>query len=718
MKHQFSSSLSNINDRIKLSKESLKRWPLLTLTLFLFFNCKVNGQEFYAATDMGGISLIDPYNCTLNQVCNDGKDWYDIAMDDNGVMYGVDFYGLYTINLNNCKFKLIYTYPNIGKGVNSLVFVDGKLYSVSDVGEMFVYHIATGVMTHLGNIGHKSSGDLIYFEGELLLTTTSNQIIQIDPDNVANVKIIDTINQLDGINGEPWGFNTLPDNASVCGKMKIFISGDFGSLHEYNLPTKTATQVCPNLSMVIFGAASVWEGDSEAPVNLNIGKDTTLCTNNFTLELQPTGELDGFTFEWSNNSVNPSISISEPGEYWLEVRKNDCLVRDSIVVSTHPKPEVNLGPDISICSVGEKFKLETNNEVNGYKYLWNNLATSSTILVSEPGSYWLEINHNNCISSDTIELKLDPLPKVNLGPDTALCGKDQDLVLQPITPITGFDLQWSTLSKEPTISVAKTGEYWLEIKQKDCIARDTISIVFNSIPTLNLGRDTIACSEEVILLQSKIKNVEFNWNQGSSTSENYWASPGTTTLSIKDKNGCVNMDTILIETRPSLEFSLGNDTVLCFNENNRNIITINSDQLIGLNYQWNSSNTNPSVPFFIDQPGEYTLEVIDEYQCVFKDTLKITNLCDPTIFVPNAFTPNEDGQNDYWGLSSSFVTHYTILVFDRWGELIWEGDESNPYWNGYYKGRKAQIDLYVYKITYSSLKQKNKVLTGTVSLIR
>jgi gliding motility-associated-like protein len=86
------------------------------------------------------------------------------------------------------------------------------------------------------------------------------------------------------------------------------------------------------------------------------------------------------------------------------------------------------------------------------------------------------------------------------------------------------------------------------------------------------------------------------------------------------------------------------------------------------------------------------------------------------VYVPTAFTPNSDGTNDLFRVKGENLQEFKMLVYDRWGEKIYESSNPNDGWDGTYKGNPVQTDTYVYQVTAKNL--SGKKLTGAVTLVR
>ena len=85
-----------------------------------------------------------------------------------------------------------------------------------------------------------------------------------------------------------------------------------------------------------------------------------------------------------------------------------------------------------------------------------------------------------------------------------------------------------------------------------------------------------------------------------------------------------------------------------------------------------------------------------------------------SIYIPSAFTPNGDGLNDTFGVKGEGIKNYHILIYNRWGEVIFESTEARKQWDGRYKGRPVEQGVYVYKLFAAGMK---KGRTGSVTVI-
>ena len=86
------------------------------------------------------------------------------------------------------------------------------------------------------------------------------------------------------------------------------------------------------------------------------------------------------------------------------------------------------------------------------------------------------------------------------------------------------------------------------------------------------------------------------------------------------------------------------------------------------------------------------------------------------MYIPNAFTPNGDGLNDRFGVKGEGISGFRMVVFDRWGEVVFESDRPDLQWDGNYRGQPAQQGTYVYQVFADG--SENRMRTGSVTLVR
>jgi gliding motility-associated-like protein len=509
-----------------------------------------------------------------------------------------------------------------------------------------------------------------------------------------------------------------------------------------------------------------------AGVKPELGPDLQLCYQSYAT-IKNLTSYKYLEYFWNDGDKHADKTTSIAATYILEVLdSNQCKNKDTINISqinSIIKPP-NLGYNKFICK-GDSFKLGSTNTYT--KYLWNGIDTSRFINTTKAGMYYLEAwNSNGCKTEDSFRLMYYPTVKPNLGADKLFCiGTYVALYLTNGTGSTK-SFMWSTGEKKELINVANEGTYILTTNDyNNCNLSDTIKTKFLPVNKPNLGKDSALCRDSSITVRdySGYKFLDYNWSGGKYT-KTINAYPGSTViLSARDKNNCYASDTVYypVQKFPALNFP--NDTDLCegaefilrirpngsqilwgdgttdsirtFKTSSKNILKISTKRCVHYTYVNVNVYTYPklkiSYPTLCDNPiytldageaqsyywntGELTRHItgsgsqlywVDAANgpCVSSDTIKINYVERLPLFVPNAFSPNNDGINEVFEPVSNFELN-KLRIYNRWGELVFESNNSPIKWDGTYKGQLCPAGVYVAYIVYQdcSLKTINTV---------
>jgi gliding motility-associated-like protein len=131
----------------------------------------------------------------------------------------------------------------------------------------------------------------------------------------------------------------------------------------------------------------------------------------------------------------------------------------------------------------------------------------------------------------------------------------------------------------------------------------------------------------------------------------------------------------------------------------------------------NSQSTNALV----NETTIFTLTVSDGI-CEVSDTVEVrvyTIICeDPYVFIPNAFTPNGDNYNDVLYVRGIWIEKMIFRVFDRWGEMVFESTDPNLGWDGVFRGKKLDPDVYDYYLDVTCIGGLQSITKGNVTLMK
>lgn len=237
-------------------------------------------------------------------------------------------------------------------------------------------------------------------------------------------------------------------------------------------------------------------------------------------------------------------------------------------------------------------------------------------------------------------------------------------------------------------------------------------VTFNSSPDINLGNDTTICQGQTVILSADSGN-SYLWSNGLITSSINVSTSGTYWL--QANNGqCSNTDTIMVTVVPIVLTTVGtmvSDNTIC---------AADSVTLTGIgasSFLWSSGSTDSVIT--VSNSGTYWVQD-NSIQCSNKDsiTVSISN-CETEMEVPNIFTPNNDGINDLFTITTKNIITLNCKIYNRWGILVGELKTINEVWDGYTtSGQKCTEGVYYWIVEYQNSTGTNKLMKGFVQLVR
>lgn len=389
----------------------------------------------------------------------------------------------------------------------------------------------------------------------------------------------------------------------------------------------------------------------------------------------------------------------------------------------------------------------------GIHYQWAPENSLSNPQLSNPiaspdstTTYRLIISTPLC--SDTIyqtvmveNLQISPIP------DTTLCFGDSALLQFSILEGTASHIVWSSQPDfsnpitenqlQITIHPNVESHYYLLVEGNRCSIEKDITIHISSV-NIEETVPVRICFEDSVQLNIHAtggNELQYQWQpiaeiSSEGESSHPWIHPNTSVIyivTVTNEYGCNATGTIPVTKRTG---TFGNGLEAWCDESaiiEGTIAQLHST-IYGSNYsyQWTPSPglSSPSSAETEAMPSEttvYTVTVTDEFGCFLRKDVTIEVLpitCDePLVFVPNTFTPNGDGKNDILYVRSSILKEFTLRIYNRWGELVFESNQSDKGWDGSFKGNPCEQGVYDYYLTGICINDEKIIKKGNISLI-
>jgi gliding motility-associated-like protein len=404
-------------------------------------------------------------------------------------------------------------------------------------------------------------------------------------------------------------------------------------------------------------------------------------------------------------------------------------------VTVNSLPVVSCGADQTVC-VGESVIL---NSLNTGTLIWDNGVINNVAFTPSVGSttYTLTVfDLNQCEGVDQVIVnvreKVTPLFLV----DDSICMGDIAPVLSQVSNDV-FHIE-GTWYPEVNVSSPGTSIYTFIPANGQCANTVLQAITVNPSPNTLIVNPLPVCAPfKVDLTSTAITSGvvdDFNYYMNSNGTEpihspNAVSTSGTYFLEQVSDLGCSSIFPVEVIIYPKPIASFNPSSVFLSSIDPK--VGFENTSYLNVKNRWDFGDENSSLEdspeheYLIEDKYEFRVSLIvtSEMQCVDTAVAMINVNEELVYYVPNSFTPSGDGTNDEFVpvfTSGYELFNYSLLVFNRWGEVVFESNDASKGWDGTYGDKAAVQDgTYVWKISFVEKKtQKTKVITGNVNLIK
>jgi gliding motility-associated-like protein len=431
------------------------------------------------------------------------------------------------------------------------------------------------------------------------------------------------------------------------------------------------------------------------------------------------------------NIPNPQFIGLNPGPgplqytYYVTVDSAGVVCAgDSVLVILYPNPVPDVTPDsIEVC-FPENVTLDAG---AGYAtYQWSNGAYTQTQDVTSSGWYIATVTDaNNCQGRDSAYVVIYPRLTFTLD-DIDIC-TDVSTNIGFTTNQTQFNIVWNTSAhindstiSNPVFEYSNPGPNpitFTYIATSDSAGfvcySDTMNVTVYPNPTFNLPNDTVYfCENSNVTLDAGGGYSTYLWSNGFVTQTITVSDTGWFTVTVTNDVLCANTDSSYVVKLFLPNFDIP-DVTIC--EGDTALLTTPSWQG---SFLWNTGSTDTLL--LVTQAGTYTLTITntcgsytDSIQILEKPNINITQL-------PNVFSPNGDGLNDEYTIADlQFAEEFVLLIYNRWGRLLFETSDANIAWKGTGDGNsEASPGVYFVILKYKNCYGEETTLNGNIHLFK
>ncbi len=462
-----------------------------------------------------------------------------------------------------------------------------------------------------------------------------------------------------------------------------------------------------------------------APPTITLTAQQNICPGD-KIQIIATGGENPFDYQWDTtvpgltcyeNCSNPIVEIFETSTFTVNVSNSyDCISTDSITINVVGSDLEILGPDRTICE-GDNIELAV---LGGANPIWEGNPDLSCLDCAHPivspnetTTYTVQVEYESCVINRDITVFVISPEEVNAGEDIRICN-GQTTTLQGDAP---GDFTWKnngsvfeTENLNPEISPNSNTTYILTATNDLCILSDTVEVIVDDKVQL-IADDIESCEGSIVQLSVTGDNItSYEWNHADLLNANDVPNPTatvhqTTTFTVTAESDVCNSNTtdvtVFIQEGPEVLLPEAQSFVP------GSAVTLSplTDGDGTYTYNWSPNRdisctncANPSVS--PDSTTLYIVEISNEWGCVTTDSVLLKPLYDcleNIVIVPTGFSPNGDGKNDklrVLGLAEIQL----FRVYNRWGELMFETTNPSEGWDGTFKSRPVNTDVFVWYV--------------------
>lgn len=434
------------------------------------------------------------------------------------------------------------------------------------------------------------------------------------------------------------------------------------------------------------------------------------------------GGTGPYTYNWSPSGGTGAIATGLPaGNYTVTVTDfSSCTGTASIILTNPNAPTLVTSSVNATCGMSNgQATVTPSGGTPPYTYSWNTVPPQLTQTATglAPGTYYVTVTDDlNCTGIDSVTVVDTSSFSGDAGPNQSICIGDSTT----LTATGGTTYLWNTGASTATINVtpATTTTYTVTVSDGSCTATDNVTVTVTPPPTPNITGDTLICTGASVTLTAS-GGSSYIWNTSDTTAVINVTPVGSTTYNVTVSNaGCSATADIAINLSTPPNANAGNDTTI-------NIGTsAQLDGSGGIGFSWSPSSTlscaNCADPTANPlSTTTYVLIVTDANGCTNADTVVVTvDMECGEVFVPNAFSPNNDGNNELECVYGNCIQTMEFAIFDRWGNKVFTTTDPKECWDGTFKGKILNTGVYDYYMKATLYDGSEVKRQGNIHLFR
>jgi gliding motility-associated-like protein len=518
----------------------------------------------------------------------------------------------------------------------------------------------------------------------------------------------------------------LRENNTICGMRRDTV----------RILVSQITQTTSGVDPLCFGSS-----DGEIHI-------TSPYADEYSFDNGITWQIDSFAVGFASGTYSVCSRNSE-----------GCQACSNITLIDPPLVTISVSNDTLICENGTAHLLASSTGGTSYSFHWEHTSDLNALqhvspLVDSTYLVYAE-NENGCLSSfDSIQVTIRNPLTGTITPDVTICpGYPTTLTASAIGGIgTPYTFTWSTsetnqganhtITANPPVNTQYTVTIEDGCETTPIVLTTNVILAPLPVPQISVDLDN-ECEPATFVLVNEtdptmvdlvywsISDGQIYLNQDTVVTDEIWSGLYDVQLIVTSPFGCVDSTTfynyLTVHPKPIADFRHSPNPVMMFNTQ----VHLTNYSINGEYYDWYIESGTPSysqlkhvqTQFPDGVPGQYEVMLIttSEFGCVDTSTQIVIVLPEVILYAPNTFTPDNDEFNQDWGIYIDGIDIYDfeLLIFNRWGEIVWESHDPSARWDGTYAGNYVQQGTYTWTInTRDAINDGKYEFNGFINVIK
>jgi gliding motility-associated-like protein len=459
------------------------------------------------------------------------------------------------------------------------------------------------------------------------------------------------------------------------------------------------------------GTASATVIQNNAPI-ITISGTLSYCAGSNTT-LTASGAA---SYVWSdiNGTTTPTITVTLGNYTVIGTDANGCTADASISVNENALPLVIIDGLLNYCVGGNTTLTAT----GGNTYLWSTGDVTDAITVTQGNFDVTATDANGCTGTASATVTEIANLIVNINGVLTHCPSSNTV----LTAEGGTSYIWSNGSTTDSV-VVTAGTYTVTATDATCTGTASVTVTELSTTPVSLGNDIAVCEDSSVTIDASNGYVSYLWNTGDTTQTLTPLTDGTYSITATDANGCTVADSVDVVFSPFPVVDLGIDTTIFAGSSYTLSPVITPASTGSVSYSWQPDSVLScadcaTTVITAEDTTVVTLVYTDAFGCVVSDSVVISTSSIVPIFIPNAFSPNRDGQNELFQIYGGAFKEFYMAIHNRWGQKVFESKDFSQAWDGTFNGKEQEQGVYVYYLKIVSADLRINTLKGSVTLLR